>query len=402
MSNHKKLQNTFDVIILGAGASGLMCALRTTKRGLRTAIIDHNDCAGRKIAISGGGKCNFTNITMDNSFYVCKDKDFCTPALEAFTPKDIIQYLFRHGIAYEEREHGQLFGLEPAGRIVEALVQDGKKQGGQYYFRHEILSVEKKDDIFFIYCQKENISYTFTAINVVVALGSSAWKHVGASDIGINIAQKFGHTCTPFKAALTPLTMPQSWKLLPLTGISLKASVSLDALSFTDDLLFTHSGISGPVVLQASCYWRENTSLSINFLPHNDFGALLDAKECGKLYARTLLSRQLPKRLADILLPSDIATRKIAELSRAQRTLLHTSVHNHQVTPIATGGLQKSEAALGGVYTEQVNAWSMESLVHSKLYFTGEVLDITGQLGGYNLHFAWASGYMAGNAVTCD
>lgn len=408
-----------DVLILGAGAAGLLCARTAARRGRRVVLLDHAATPGRKIAVSGGGKANFTNLHMDASHFIGSHDQhaaFCEPSLDAFGPRDIMALLAEHGLAWEEREHGQLFGLEKATLLVDALVRDCQKTGCLFVLEHKIEAVERTAQGFVVKATKETApdakgasphateskggARTITATSLVLALGSSAWPQVGASDAGARWARHFGHDVFPFRPVLVPLHMPASWPLQGLSGISLKVRLGTrhGANDYTreDDLLFTHSGISGPAVLQLSCRWQPGQEVTIDFLPRDRFDALLDAPENGKLLVRTLLSRHMPQRLADALLPEELSRRKVAELSRAARTALRDAVHSHRVIPAGHDGLRRAEAAAGGVNTAQVNAWSMESLITPGLFVVGELLDITGHLGGYNLHWAWASGHMAG------
>ncbi len=385
----------FDAIVLGAGASGLMCALTAAKRNLRVALIDHNSHAGRKISISGGGKCNFTNMNMDNSYYI-GDKDFIQPALDLFSPQKIIEYFNNHKLLWEMREHGQLFGTQNAKQFVRTLVQDCLKHGCKFYLNHNIDIVNKKNNTFHVDCHNETHTLKLQSKNLVLALGSPAWSNIGSSNMGLNIASKFNHTYRDFTPALSAFHMSKDWNLSDLSGISLVANIKTADYNCTDHLLFTHTGLSGPVSLQASCHWKKNNPIYIDFLPHTALTELLDAKECAKLFVRTLICRHMPQRLADKLIPADYARRKIAELSRKARNEICQSIHTHSVIPHKIGDLNRAEATLGGINTLEVDPWSMASKKEENLYIIGELLNITGQLGGYNLHFAFASGYLAG------
>ncbi len=387
--------NIYDAIILGAGASGLMCALSAAKRGLKIALIDHNSHAGKKIAISGGGKCNFTNLNMGSDYFI-GSSEFVEPALDVFSPKFMQKYFAKHALMWEEREHGQLFGCQSAKLLVRALVDDCKRHACHFFLEHSIMSCKKQNDTFEVTCTNNDEKKIFMAKNLVLALGSPAWANVGASDLGLKLAAKWGHSAKPFREALTSLQMPQNWALADLSGISLNVTLTTGNYSCSDALLFTHNGLSGPAALQASCHWQKNMPIYINFLPQILFGELLDAKECGKLYSRTLLCRHIPQRLADKILPEALARKKIAELSRKARNEIIESVHNYSIIPISCGKMQRSEACLGGINTNEVDPWSMESYKEKNLYIVGELLNITGQLGGYNFHFAFASGYLAG------
>lgn len=408
-----------DVLILGAGAAGLLCARTAARRGRKVVLLDHAPTPGRKIAVSGGGKANFTNLHMDARHFIGHDEhlaDFCEPVLNAFGPRAVMALLSEHGLAWEEREHGQLFGLEKATLLVDALVRDCQKAGCLFVLGHSIEAIEHTTRGFVVRATREGNkgttketaetparearnkggARTITAASLVLALGSSAWPQVGASDAGAHWARHLGHHVHPFRPVLAPLHMPALWPLQGLSGISLKVRLRTRDYERVDDLLFTHSGISGPVTLQLSCRWQPGQEIIMDFLPHTRFDALLDAPENGKLLVRTLLCRHMPQRLAEALLPEDLSRRKVAELSRAARTALRDAVHSHRVIPAGHDGLRRAEAAAGGVSTAQINAWSMESLLTPGLFVVGELLDVTGHLGGYNLHWAWASGYMGG------
>lgn len=380
---------------MGAGAAGLMCAKIASERGRSVALVDHGAAPGRKISISGGGRANFTNLHMHSGHFCCDTPAFCEPALESFPPERIQSFLAQHGLAWEERNHGQLFGVEKAGTLVDALVRDCTRAHCRFFLERRVVGVARKEPGFAVDLGEQ----VLRAPSLVLATGSPAWPQVGATGAGAQWARALGHSVQPFRPALAPLRMPSSWPLHGLAGISLPATLRINTYSRTDDLLFTHDGMSGPAALHASCHWQPGSILSVDFLPEKDFGLLLDAPEHGKQLPRTLLSRHMPQRLADALLPQELARRKTAELSRAARTSLRQAVHAHTVVPDGTAGMRRAEAAVGGVQTAHMNAWSMESLLVPRLYIIGELLNVTGQLGGYNLHWAWASGHLAGTQV---
>ncbi len=396
----------YDVILLGAGASGLLCALTAAKRQKKVLLVDHNSHAGKKISISGGGKANFTNGHMSTDFFFGQDVSFAEPALEAFTPTMLLDFFAKHGLAWEERAHGQLFGLDSAKYFVQALVEECRRYGCEFLLEHSIDSVEYTDGVYVVQAQGKCAQNTYVqGKSLVLALGSPAWGQIGATDLGLSLAKKFGHKVQSFSPVLTSLQMPAQWPLAGLSGISLPVTVRVQrrdgkgVFAHSEALLFTHTGISGPAVLQASCHWQEGQALHIDFLPHMRLEEILDAPECGKLFVRTLVARHMPQRLADALLPEAWAKRKIAELSRKVRQELHACVHDYAIVPQKRGPMAKAEAAYGGVLVQDSNAWSMESLLQERLFIVGELLDITGQLGGYNLHWAFASGYLAGQNI---
>ncbi len=404
----KKRNEQYDVLILGAGAAGLMCALTAAQRHRKVVLIDHNDEVGRKISISGGGKANFTNLHMSPDFFFGRDVAFTEPALESFVPDTLLQFMAKHGLTWEEREHGQLFGLAPARDFAYILREQCQRHGCEFLLGHTFSQVRFEQGKYVVHChaaQENTQERIVEASSLVLALGSPAWSQVGASSAGVHLAKQWGHKALPFTPVLAPLHMPSMWPLAGLSGISLPVKVRVQRADtglyyeHTEALLFTHTGISGPAVLQASCHWQDGQPLHIDFLPHMHLEELLDAPECGKLFVRTLLARHMPQRLVDALLPEEWSRRKIAELSRKVRKTLHDCVHNYAIVPEKRGGLHKAEAARGGVLVQDVNAWSMESLLQERLFLVGELLDITGHLGGYNLHWAFASGHLAGKHV---
>ena len=386
--------NQHDVIILGAGASGLWAALTAAKRGRKVLVVDHARKAGRKILIAGGGKCNFTNIELSAANYHCKNRHFCKSALARFTPWHMVEYLSLHDIPWEEREHSQLFCTRSAEDITYALYNDCLEENVRFLFSEQITSVQKNDDLF-------DVTVTggrHSAPSLIVALGGSAWPQVGATDAGYKLARQFGHKIIPTFPALVPLMMPSNWKCKNLSGIALPVSISCNKKQYTENMLFTHKGISGPVVLQISAHWKKGDALEIDFLPHASLETLLE--EAGStLLLKTVLKRTFPERLAVALIPSELGEKQIAQLSKKDLLALHAAIHAFKVTPTGTEGLKKAEATGGGVDTDSISSKTMESKLCKGLYFTGEVLDVLGDLGGFNLHWAWASGNAAGESV---
>lgn len=383
-----------DLAIIGAGASGLLCAHTAATRGLRVCLIDHAPQAGRKIAVSGGGKANFTNRHMGAEYFLCNEPGFCGPALAAFPPAAMLALFTRLGLRHEERAHGQLFGVQPAKHLARALARACTRLGCQWRLGTEVTRLATVPGAGFgIECAD---GARIHSPCLALATGSPAWPQCGATAQGAQWARELGHHPRPFTPVLTPLVMPADWPLHGLAGISLPVRIHVGDYAREDALLFTHNGISGPATLQASCRWTPGQAVHIDFLPQTPFAALLDAPECARLYPRTLLARHLPQRLADALLPADSARRKIAELSRKARTSLHEAVHRHCAIPTGTGGLAQAEAARGGVPPAELDPQTMESRLCPGLYVIGELVDVTGHLGGYNLHWAWASGHLAG------
>lgn len=383
----------YDVVILGAGASGLWAAMTAAKRGKSVCVVDHGKRAGRKVLIAGGGKCNFTNLEMTPADFVSRNPHFVKSALARFTPWDMVAFLGRHDICWEEREFGRLFCRDSAEEIVSALLSECRKARVVFRLEEEIRGVVKKGAF-----EVTLGTGTVTAAACLIALGGPAWPQVGATDAGHRIAKQFGHTIIPARPALVPLTLPSDWALRGLTGIALPVTLAVGGKRFTENLLFTHKGISGPVVLQASCHWERGREIVADFLPGKRVEALL-AEAGGKPLVRTVLSRFLPERLAEALLTTHLGARQIAQLTAKELALLAHLVHTHPIAPVGTEGMRKAEATGGGVDTADVSSKTMESRFTPGLYLTGELLDVTGQLGGYNLHWAWASGQAAGEAM---
>ncbi|MDR3045923.1 MAG: NAD(P)/FAD-dependent oxidoreductase [Desulfovibrio sp.] len=411
-----------DVLILGAGASGLFCAMTAAARGRRVTLVDHARATGRKVRIAGGGKCNFTNLEMHARHYVGGNPHFPKSALARFTPWDMVSLVSENAIAWEEREHGQLFCLRSADDVADLLEQRCRASGCRFLLDQRVEGVEHDGEAFVVTIAPAQVAAAeggtgshaqggtprdaidgpgkptrLRAASLVVATGSAAWPQIGATDIGHRIARQFGHAVAPSRPVLVPLAMAPQWPLHGLAGIAVPARVTTAGTSFTLPLLFTHRGISGPAALQASCYWQPGQPVEIDFLPGENLDGLLRAPEHGKLLVRTLLGRLLPDRLAERLVAPDSAGCRIAELSKAARTALHQAVHAHTAVPTGTEGMRKAEAAAGGVRVDHISSRSMESALRPGLFLTGEVLDVTGQLGGYNLHWAWASGKAAGD-----
>ena len=393
-SDRKDSMKIFDAVILGAGASGMWCAHTAASSGLSVCIVDHAKRPGKKIRIAGGGKCNFTNLEVTHADYISRNPHFGKSALARFSPWHMVEFLSAHGIDWEEREHSQLFCLRSADELAAAIEDVCSAHGVEWRLRHTIASVTHADGLFTVHTDDAPIQ----SRNLVVALGGPAWPQAGATDLGHRIAKQFGHTIIAPYPALVPFAMPKGWALEGLSGIAVPATIECSGKRFTENLLFTHTGISGPVVLHASCHWHKDMPIVIDFLPGHQLEQELEHAG-GKPLVRTLLGRLLPGRLAEALLPDTLADKQIAQLSRQDTEHLIQRVHGFTVTPARTEGMKRAEVTGGGVDTSGVSSKTMESSRIKGLYFTGEVLDVTGQLGGFNLHWAWASGQAAGRAL---
>lgn len=378
-----------------------MTALTAAQRKKRVLLIDHGHKAGRKILIAGGGRCNFTNTNADPSEYVSDNPNFCRSALSRFTPWDMVAMLEGKAIPWTEREHGELFCAESAEDLRDMLLERCRDLGCWFAMGHAITeaSYDEASSLFTVSTDKG----PFSAPKLLIATGSPAWEQVGATNIGYKLAKAFGHHIITPRPALVPLTMPPLWPLHGLQGISLKAAVTANGHTFTRDMLFTHRGLSGPAILSVSCHLSNpQTPITINFLPDLEIKEACESSDHRKQLVRTMLARLLPTRLAERLSTGplkDFSDRKAAELSKVQRQTLFNTVHAHIVTPSGTEGLRRAEVAAGGVSTKELNPKTMESRLVPNLYFAGEVIDVTGHLGGYNLHWAFASARAVGEAV---
>ncbi len=389
----------YDVLVIGAGPSGLFCAARTALRGRRVLLLERGREPAKKLLLAGGGKANFTNRSVSVADYVGSDPAFAAPALARYTPDDALHLLHDAGIAVEEREHGQMFCKKSARELLDLLLACCRTSGCELRMETPVTDLSYTGDGPFT---AHTLAGLFHASSLVLATGSPAWPQCGADDAGLRLARSLGHRIVPPRPVLVPLVMPQAWPLQGLAGISADVRVYCSAPgspTYTLPLLFTHKGVSGPAALQMSCFLRGGDSLHIDFLPQAEFASVLNAQGSGKLSPRILLARLLPERLARALLPPDLAERKSAELSRNDRKRLCDAVHAHQAIPLRTEGMRRAEAATGGVDTRDVDPHTLQSRVLPGLFFCGEALDITGRLGGYNLHWAWASGHTVGNAV---
>lgn len=394
-----------DVLILGAGAAGLACACEAGRRGLGVLLLERGRSPGRKLSACGGGRANFSNRSVTPEDYLCRpDAAFCRQVLASLPPERMLRRVRGWRLPVEERDHGRLFLKVPAIRLVRALEDECTAHGCRLACGAEVRAVRREDGGFAVYGGER----VWHARAVVLALGSPACPVVGGSAAGWRLAAALGHTLAPARPALAPLRLPDATPLgaalRGLAGISLPARLTLaddaageTARSWEDDLLFTHTGLSGPLVLGASLFWRDGQALELDFLPDRDTEALLDAG--GARTPRALLRRLLPQRLLDAVLPPEPARRKCAELSRQARRQLAAAIHALRVTPSGIEGMDKAETCSGGVDTGEVDPRTMESRLIPGLHIVGEMLDVTGRLGGYNLHWAWASGIRAGRSV---
>ena len=390
-----------DVIIIGAGAAGLMCAATAGYRGRDVLVLDNGKQAGRKILISGGGRCNFTNQRVEPANFICANPHFVKSALARYSSQDFIELVERHGIEYHQRDHGQLFCNDSAKEIVTMLLTECEWAGAQVQLRTDILSINKQDDGRFML---ETSKGEFSCESLVVATGGLSMPKLGASPFGYQIAEQFGLKVLPTHAGLVPFTWhsDQKQKFEPLSGIAVPSTITAkDGTQFSEALLFTHRGLSGPAILQISNYWQPGESISINLLPQLDAAqALSEALEKHpKQSLRNTLSQWLPKRLVEVLFDEALLNLALNQLVHAQRDLIVDSLYNWQLLMNGTEGYRTAEVTLGGVDTNELSSKDMQSKKVPGLYFAGEVMDVSGWLGGFNFQWAWASGVAVGQAV---
>jgi len=386
----------FDVIIIGAGAAGMMCAIEAGKRGRRVLLIDHAPKLGEKIRISGGGRCNFTNIDTRPENYHSANPDFCRSALARYTPRDFIALVEKHRIAWHEKKLGQLFCDGSAQQIIDMLKAECDAAGVQWAMPVKVQAVAKHE-----YFELVTDHGKFAAPSLVIASGGLSIPQIGASPFGYRLAQQFGIAVTELRPALVgltfaPETLPQ---FADLSGIALEAQVCCNGNCFRESLLITHRGLSGPSILQISSCWRPGMDLSINLLPDLDAGAWLAAHRSSEKLLANLLAERLPQRFAQRWVEVNFENLPVKRLPPRQLDEIAARLADWRVRPSGTVGYKKAEVTLGGVDTRELSSKTMEARKLPGLYFIGEVVDVTGQLGGYNFQWAWASGFAAGQAV---
>jgi predicted Rossmann fold flavoprotein len=389
----------YDVIILGAGAAGLMCAATASAHGKRVLLCDHADKAGKKILISGGGRCNFTNLYTSADNFLSQNTHFCKSALSRFTQYDTIDMFDNYGITWHEREYGQLFCDDSAKQVVEMLLQRCNQGGVDIALHCDVQSVNK-GELFKVVTSLGDVK----APSLVVATGGLSIPKMGATGLGYDIARQFGLNIIDTKAGLVPfrLTGDTDEALKTLAGISLPVSMRCNGRAFSEAMLFTHRGISGPVVLQISSYWRAGESIAVNLLPDINVKEWL-VEQCqnkGKQYVRTVLTELLPKRLVLHWCAQYIPDKPLQELSHHDLDTIANQLHAWQLKPAGTEGYRTAEVTVGGVDTACLSSQTMQARDIQGLYFIGEVVDVTGHLGGFNFQWAWASGYAAGVAMS--
>jgi predicted Rossmann fold flavoprotein len=388
-----------DVVVLGAGAAGMMAAIEAGNRGRRVLIIDHAKAPGEKIRISGGGRCNFTNLGIAPDRFLSCNPRFALSALKRFTQFDFITRMDAAGIAWHEKTLGQLFCDGSATQVIAMLTDAMAQAGVQMWLGCALGAVTHTDGGFKI----ETARGPVVAQSVIVATGGKSIPKMGATGYGYQVAESFGLPLVPTRPALVPLTFAEQElaHMMPLSGLSVQGRVSAGKVGFDEAVLFTHRGLSGPAILQISSYWREGSPITLDLAQGQDAAAMLQAAkaESGRIALRTALGRILPERLARHVEAELSITAPIAELSRAALAQVADRVHRWRLMPVGSEGYRTAEVTLGGVDTDALDARTMQAKSVPGLYFIGEVVDVTGWLGGYNFQWAWSSGWAAGQVA---
>lgn len=401
------LWNNPNVVILGAGAAGLMCALTAAQQGRRVLVLERANKVGKKILMSGGGRCNFTNYVVEADNYICGNPHFPKAALKRYTPWDFIALVELHQIPYEERKHTQLFCINSAQDILAMLLQECAKVGVQIETRCELQGVEAFSAIgssrYRVHVLVEETSRTVECDSLVIATGALSIPTLGGSGVGYELAAQFGLSVTNRRAGLVPLMFSDHIRDLcsRLSGLALEVNVSCNGHSFVENLLFTHRGMSGPAILQISNYWLPGDSIHLDLLPADDAALwLIEAKrEQPVVHLKTMLTHKLAKSLVTELLAlfwPALAASSLADITDQQLRQIGEQLNHWQLKPSASEGYRTAEVTLGGVDTDGISSKTMEAKGQPGLYFIGEVLDVSGHLGGFNFQWAWSSGYSAG------
>ncbi|EGQ7965917.1 NAD(P)/FAD-dependent oxidoreductase [Vibrio vulnificus] len=395
------MSNKFDVVVIGAGAAGLMCAAEAGRRGRKVLVLDHAKKPGRKILISGGGRCNFTNNEVSAKNYLCRNPHFVKSALSQYSNWDFISMIYKYGIEFEERDHGQLFCLDSAKEIVNMLLSECDQPNIAQRYQVLLTEIEKTEQGFVLRAGAE----AFECQSLVVATGGLSMPKLGATPFGYKIAEQFGIPVVPTTAGLVPFTLHKQDKedFAELSGIAIPAEITAeDGTLFKEALLFTHRGLSGPSVLQISSYWKAGQAVSINLVPEVDVLELLQ-RNLEKHPNQTLkntLAKVLPKRLVEVLIErKELTDKPLKQFNVKELQDVVEHLQQWKIAPNGTEGYRTAEVTLGGVDTDYLSSKTMECKTVPGLYFIGEVMDVTGWLGGYNFQWCWSSGFVAGQWV---
>ncbi|VAW61127.1 Uncharacterized protein YhiN [hydrothermal vent metagenome] len=393
------VKNHYDVVIVGAGAAGLFCAFNAAQKGLRVLVLDHANKVGKKILMSGGGRCNFTNLNTSFEDFTCENPHFCKSALMQYSAYDFLSLVESHQVDYVEKAAGQLFCKDSSKDILKMLLDECGASGVKIYKKCTVHDIQKNE----AFALQTSLG-VFSSHSLVIATGGLSIPTLGATGFGYDIAKQFGHEIVPTSASLVPFTLSAKLlkKLNHLSGLSLKVQISVITdrqvkVVIEEDLLFTHRGLSGPAILKISAYWQYGQAVEINLLPAINVQDYLQQQRLNKpeQLLTTSLSRILPKRLALYLCGNELADAKLKHINSRILEFLNSLIHNWKVTPSGTEGYKTAEVTSGGISVGRISSKTFESSLQKRLYFIGEVLDVTGQLGGYNFQWAWSSGWCA-------
>jgi predicted Rossmann fold flavoprotein len=384
-----------DVVIVGGGGAGLMCAMEAGKRGRRVVVLEHNERVGKKIAISGGGRCNFTNLQAGPDNYLSANPDFCKSALARYSPWDFVALVEKHGIAYHEKKLGQQFCDTSSRAIIEMLLAECAAAGVEMRVNTQVIEITKAERF-----RVETSTGVIEAQSVVVATGGLSFAKLGATDFGYRVARWFGLRVTQTRPGLVPLTFSEEDKAFArLSGVSLPVAVRCDGGAFEENMLFTHRGVSGPAILQISSFWREGEIVQCDLLPEFDATAWVAEARRSKAQVPTLLAQHWPQRLAEAWCERFAPAKSLPHWTAHELGDFTARLKAWPLRCSGTEGYAKAEVTLGGVDTAELSSKTMEARKVRGLYFIGEVVDVTGWLGGYNFQWAWASGHAAGQCV---
>ena len=388
-----------DVIIIGAGAAGLMCARTAALRGRRVVLLDHANKPGKKILMSGGGRCNFTNMYTEPGNFLSQNPHFCKSALARYTQWDFIEMVAKHGVPYHEKKLGQLFCDNKSSDILQMLLDECDNAGAELRMDTRIEQIEKLEHGYLL----QTSAGPFQCQSLVIATGGLSIPTLGASGFGYQVARQFGHSLLPTRAGLVPFTITDQLKALcsELSGTSVDCIASCNGTSFRENLLFTHRGLSGPAILQISSFWEAGDTVEINLLPDHDALTWLQQQQAERPNSelKTLLGEIFTKKMANLLAEQWFVSKPMKQYTPGELAQVADKLGNWQLVPAGTEGYRTAEVTLGGVDTREVSSKTMESLKSPGLYFIGEVLDVSGHLGGFNFQWAWASAYAAAQFV---
>ena len=392
-----------DVLIVGAGASGMMCAIEVGKRGRSVVLLDHAHKLAEKIRISGGGRCNFTNLNAKPDNYLSQNPHFCRSALARFTPQHFIAMLQKHGLSYNEKTLGQLFCDDGSDAIIKMLKDECDSAGVKLLLSCDISEIKyfNQEKSLPPKYQVSTSRGIFQSHSLVIATGGLSIPKIGATPFGYKVAEQFGIPVTKLHSGLVPLTFhPDDWVAYAgLTGISVEAEISYGKQTFRENILFTHRGLSGPAILQISSYWEQGKAIHINLLPHHDIQQIFIEQRASLKLLDNFLTQYLPKRFAEIWCQQFAENKPLNQFSDKALSTIANQLHHWQIVPTGTLGYSKAEVTCGGIDTKALSSKTMQANDVPGLFFIGELVDVTGQLGGYNFQWAWASGYAAGQAV---